>query len=178
MAIAVRRTGWYPFGSLMRQFDVEFDALMHRGFGPDALAPARPRFVPAADVRRDGNDLVVTLELPGVTESDVQVEIADGRLVVTGERRSDESAERGGMVVREIRSGSFRRSFGLPHGTTAEQVNASYQGGLLTLRVHEVVPTAAVTRVPVQGLPTAELPTAEEPPANETPTAEEIPAES
>lgn len=138
MAIAVRGSAWDPFTTLVRQFDADFDALVRRSFGPTR----RPGtgFVPAADVTRDGNDLVVTLALPGVdVAKDVDVEVAEGRLVVTGRQGERTESDRDGVLVREIRSGRFRREFALPKGVTAEQVEADYDRGLLTVRVHDVV---------------------------------------
>jgi HSP20 family protein len=107
----------------------EFDALFR--------AVREPRgFVPAAEVERDGADAVVRLELPGLdAERDVTVEIDSGRLVVRGERRDERTEERGGRSLREVRYGSFRRSFVLPAHVTADAVTASYDAGVLTVRV-------------------------------------------
>jgi HSP20 family protein len=138
MAIAVRGSAWDPFTTLVRQFDTDFDALVRRSFGPTR----RPGtgFVPAADVTRDGDDLVVTLALPGVdVAKDVDVEVTEGRLAVIGRQGERTESDRDGVLVREIRSGQFRREFALPKGVTAEQVEADYDKGLLTVRVHDVV---------------------------------------
>lgn len=140
---------WDPFTALARM-DREFDSLVRRAWGTDA--PARAGFVPAVEIRREDSDVVVVLELPGLDpERDVAIEVERGKLVVSGERRdalSDEAAE--GVLVRELRYGSFRREFALPSGITAEQVEASYDGGLLSVRVKAVVqPEPSPVRVPV-----------------------------
>ena len=89
-------------------------------------------YVPAADVERDGDDAVVRLELPGVdVASDVTVEVTGNRLVVAGERRD----ERTGEGFRESRRGSFRRSFSLPRHVDPDAVRASYESGVLSVRV-------------------------------------------
>lgn len=149
MAITVRGSNWAPFTALVRQMDTDFDTLMRRAFGS-----GRAGFVPAADVTKDGTDVVVTLELPGVDiEKDVDVEVHDGRLVITGRRSAEESSESGGMLVREIRSGEFRREFALPKGTTADAVEADYESGLLKVRVHDVIrPAVAPAKVKVRQL--------------------------
>jgi HSP20 family protein len=134
MAIAVRSV-WDPFGALVRQRDGEFDRLVRRAFGPGAATG----FVPAADVVRDGADVVVTLELPGVDiDNDVQVEVVEGRLRVSGTRGEQKSSEKDGIVVRETRSGSFHREFALPEHVTADDVDADYDRGLLKIRVRGV----------------------------------------
>jgi HSP20 family protein len=99
-------------------------------------APLAAGFTPAAEIVRDGDDAVVRVELPGIdVANDVTVEIADGRLVVRGERKDVRSSEQGGRSLREVRYGSFRRSFGLPAGVDADQVTAGYDAGVLSVRV-------------------------------------------
>ena len=145
----------------------EFDALIRSAFGPlegRRLQPATAAITPAAEVSRDGDDAVVRLELPGVdVEKDVTVEIDRGRLVVRGERRDERSDERDGRTLREVRYGSFRRSFALPAHVTAEQLSASYDAGVLTVRVAGAHTGASATRIPVTagsaaGSSAAELP--------------------
>ncbi len=109
-------------------------------FGPaatnDWIKPVAGGFSPAAEVLKDGEDAVVRLELPGIdVDKDVKVEIEHGRLVIHGERRDEHAEEKGGRTLREVRYGSFRRSFQLPAHTTGESVSASYDAGVLTVRV-------------------------------------------
>jgi HSP20 family protein len=158
MAITVRRSSWDPFTALVRQFDADFDSMVRRAFGSATTGNGTGRrtavtgFVPAADVAKDGSDVVVTLELPGVdVAKDIDVEVTDRRLVVSGRREHRAERDEHGLVVREIRSGEFRREFALPEGTTAGQVEAGYDKGLLTIRVHDVVARAVEpTKVPVR----------------------------
>jgi HSP20 family protein len=113
-------------------------------FGPAAAAdwnrPVTSGFRPAADIVRDGDDAVVRLELPGVdVEKDVNVEVDSkngvSRLVIHGEHRDEHSEENQGRTLREIRYGSFRRSFQLPAHVTSEAITASYDAGVLTVGV-------------------------------------------
>ncbi|GBG38082.1 Hsp20/alpha crystallin family protein [Mycobacterium montefiorense] len=109
-------------------------------FGPAATAdwykPVTSGFNPAAEIVKDGDDAVVRLELPGVdVEKDVNVEVDKGRLVVHGEHRDQFDQETDGRILREIRYGSFRRSFQLPAHVTGEAIKASYDAGVLTVRV-------------------------------------------
>jgi HSP20 family protein len=112
----------------------EFDALVRHAFGPTATR--RGQFVPAAEISRDGDDAVVRVELPGVdVEKDVTVEVDNGQLVVRGERRDERTEEADGRSLREVRYGTFRRSFALPQHVTADAVSASYDAGVLSVRV-------------------------------------------
>ena len=127
----------------------EFDALARRAFTPAGAArlagPARA-FTPAADLVREGDDAVVRLELPGLdAEKDVAVEIKDNRLVVSGER--SEEGDRGRF--REVRYGSFRRTFTLPTHVTADAVTASYDAGVLTVKVAGAYTVSEATRIAV-----------------------------
>ena len=137
---------WDPFTTLSR-LDQDFDQLVRRAWNaPTAprAAVARPTtagYVPAIEMRADGSDVVITLELPGVeVERDVDIEVASGRLTITGERRdlTEQDSEDGRVLVRELRYGSFRREFALPDGVTAEHVEASYDKGMLQVRVRDV----------------------------------------
>jgi len=116
----------------------DFDALVRQAFGPSGAWPTvRPQaFTPAVEATRDGDDAVVRIELPGLDpEQDVTVEIDNGRLVVSGERRDARSEESVARTLREVRYGAFRRSFALPTHVTAEAVSAGYDAGILTVRV-------------------------------------------
>jgi HSP20 family molecular chaperone IbpA len=117
----------------------DVDRWMRDFFGPaaatDWLKPVTG-FNPAADITKEGDDAVLRLELPGVNvEKDVNVELVDGQLVVHGERRDEHAEENDGRTLREVRYGSFRRTFRLPAHVTSEAISASYDAGVLTVRV-------------------------------------------
>jgi HSP20 family molecular chaperone IbpA len=119
----------------------DVDRWMREFFGPTAdwykpVTSAAGDFSPAAEVVKDGEDAVIRLELPGVdVENDVNVELDQGRLVIHGERRDEHAEQKNGRTLREVRYGSFRRSFQLPAHITSEAVSASYDAGVLTVRV-------------------------------------------
>ncbi len=118
----------------------DVDRWMRDFFGPapatDWLKPVADGFSPAAEILKDGEDAVARLELPGVdVEKDVNVEVDRGRLVIHGERRDEHAEEKDGRTLREVRYGSFRRSFQLPTHVTSEAIAASYDAGVLTVRV-------------------------------------------
>jgi HSP20 family molecular chaperone IbpA len=117
-----------------RDLFADVDALVRDVWGTGRVPVAG--FTPAAEVVRDGDDAVVRVELPGVdVEKDVTVEVDRGTLVIRGERRHERTEERDGRSLREVRYGSFRRTFRLPEHVTAEAVTGGYDAGVLTLRV-------------------------------------------
>ncbi|KZS65992.1 Hsp20/alpha crystallin family protein [Mycobacterium ostraviense] len=120
------------------------DRLLRDFFGPAAVTdwykPATSGFSPAAEILRDGDDALVRLELPGVdVDNDVNVEVDSrngvSRLVIHGEHRDEHAENTDGRVLKEIRYGSFRRSFRLPAHVSSEAITASYDAGVLTVRV-------------------------------------------
>ncbi len=109
-------------------------------FGPaaaaDWLRPVNGGFHPAAEISQDGDDAVVRLELPGVdVDNDVTVEVDRAHLVIHGERRDIHENADERRTLREVRYGSFRRSFALPAHVSSDAISASYDAGVLTVRV-------------------------------------------
>jgi HSP20 family molecular chaperone IbpA len=131
-------------------------------FGPAAaqewFKPLPAGFHPAAEIVRDNDDAVVRIELPGVdVEKDVDVEVVNGRLVVRGQRRDEfgRSDEKEGVhrTLREVRYGSFRRSFALPEHVTGDDITASYDAGVLNIRVagaHKLPEGPGVQRIAIE----------------------------
>ena len=141
-------TRWDPFTTLARLDD--FDELVRRAWGGEPRMSTTGRkstsgYVPAIEMTTAGSDVVITLELPGVDiEKDIDIEVAEGRLTISGERREstehqeDDPQSSPKVLVRELRYGSFRRDFALPEGVTADDVEASYDKGMLEVRVRNV----------------------------------------
>ena len=108
-------------------------------------------FTPAAEVVKDGDDAVVRLELPGVdVAKDVNVEVDKGNLIIHGERRDEHAEEKDGRTLREVRYGSFRRSFRLPTHVAGESISASYDAGVLTVRVAGAYKGAEAQRIAIE----------------------------
>ena len=117
---------------------------MRRAFGPAA------GFTPSAEIARDGETPSSGWSCPGIdVEKDVTVEIKDSALVVRGERRDERAEERDGRSLREVRYGAFRRSFGLPSHVTADAVAATYDAGVLTVRVTGAYAGTTARQIPV-----------------------------
>jgi HSP20 family protein len=136
---------WDPFTALAR-LDEEFDELVRRSFGASSY-----QYVPPVEMATEGADVVLTLELPGVDVSDVDIEVAEGRLIISGERKDHFEENRGRLLVREMRYGGFRRVFQLPEGVTADQVEADADKGLLKLRIKNVTkPVEAPRKIAIK----------------------------
>lgn len=101
------------------------------------------------DEYRDGDDLVVRAELPGVNpDEDVTISIADHRLHIEAHRREKEETKKEGFMRRELRYGSFSRDLPLPEGVTEADISATYTDGVLEIRAK--VPASEATTIPVE----------------------------
>lgn len=94
-------------------------------------------WVPSVNIEETKEELIVTAELPGISPSDVEVEVENGVLILRGERQSEQEEDRR-YHLRERRYGSFQRSFTLPRGVSQEGIEASYQDGVLRVRLPKV----------------------------------------
>jgi HSP20 family protein len=126
-----------PFGGgtgsvfgLRREIDRLFDDI----YGGNA---SRSSWVPTANVREAKDAVLLEMELPGITPEQVDISIDNDMLTVSGEKREErrEGEEEGRYYLVERNYGSFSRSFSLPQGIDAEQVDASFDNGLLTIRI-------------------------------------------
>jgi HSP20 family protein len=124
-----------PFTRMDRFFDEWMRLLPARR--PFALGVDWPaEDVIRVDVFRDGDTEVIRAELPGIDpEKDVDITIADGMLRIHAERRSDETIEEKGFMRRELRYGSMSRTLPLPEGVSESEITASYNNGILEIRV-------------------------------------------
>jgi HSP20 family protein len=92
-------------------------------------------FLPAADVAISGDDLVVTMDVPGLTAEDLSIEVKDTSLLVRGERKRPLVAEGTSYTHVERPFGAFERHVRVPRGTDPDRITASLDNGVLSLIV-------------------------------------------
>ena len=148
---------------LFDDFDRLFEDMQRRVFGAPPTAEegwlARPfegppaaAWAPRIEVRDTGREIVVTAELPGVDPKDVQVECTDEGVVIRGETRQERSEEEGGFFRSERRYGSFLRQVPLPADLELDRAQASFENGLLRVRVPKSeAAQQRVRRIPITG---------------------------
>jgi len=92
-------------------------------------------WIPALDVWETDDEIVYALDLPGIPEDKISVELDEGALTITAdrERAQQESDER--LYRFERRHGTFSRTFGVPQGVTESDINADYKNGVLEVHV-------------------------------------------
>jgi HSP20 family protein len=113
-------------------FSREVDRLFDTFFGTQAEAR---RWVPPMDLVEADDHFVLKADLPGLNEEDVSIEIQDGSLVISGERKSEHEQRERGWYRIERSFGSFSRSLSLPEGVNADAVTAEFDRGVLTVRI-------------------------------------------
>ena len=139
--------------SLMRRMQREMSRVFSQaGLGftdgnGDALSTA---WIPPTEIAyRDGN-LVVSADLPGLSEKDVKVEINGDFLVIQGERKAEQQEGDGGVRRTERRYGEFYRAIALPEGADAEHARAEFQNGVLRVTIPVPEAQRSLRQVPIE----------------------------
>jgi HSP20 family protein len=87
------------------------------------------------DVYTTADEFVVEASMPGVSPEQAEITVEGNTLTISGETRSSRQEEEGSAILREISRGSFTRSLTLPAGLEPDKATASFEDGLLTLRI-------------------------------------------
>jgi HSP20 family protein len=143
-------TRWDPFRDVlalqnrMNSLFQEYNRAQGEG---DALTTAA--FVPPVDIYEDEHKIVLKLEVPGMKESDLDIQLENNVLTVKGERKFEKEEKEENFHRIERRYGSFFRSFTVPNTVNPEGVKASYEAGVLRLEL-EKRPEAKPKQIKVQ----------------------------
>jgi HSP20 family protein len=112
-----------------RLFNTFFDTPVGAGEG------STRRWLPAMDVVESEDHYVLRADLPGLSEEDVNIELDGNVLTVSGERKSEHEERREGYHRVERASGAFARSLTLPDGVEPDAIEASFERGVLEVRI-------------------------------------------
>jgi HSP20 family protein len=127
---------WEPFRELST-LQSEMNRLFNSVFDnpPGNGGSVARRWMPAMDLVETEDDFVLRADLPGLGEDDVKIEFEDGTLTISGERKAEHESKGEGYYRVERAYGSFSRSLTLPQGVDPERVSASFNRGVLEVRV-------------------------------------------
>lgn len=144
-----------PFLSLHREMNRLFDDVL-RGASPTASGSQGQggvgNFVNASmNVSETDKEIRITAELPGVTEQDIEVSLDDDVLTIRGEKRFERKDDKENFHFIERSYGTFQRSLRLPYAVDSEEVQASFENGVLTVTVPKTGRQARSRRIQVQG---------------------------
>lgn len=122
-----------PFSSFRREVDRLFDDFLapaeQRSFGPANGGGIRP----SLEIAETGQAYTVTAELPGLEQKDVELTLRDNALILSGEKKQERKEENGGMRYTERSFGRFERVVPLDAEIDADQVDARFKNGVLTV---------------------------------------------
>ncbi len=149
--LAPARDSFDPFLTLHREMNRLFDDVF-RGFGNPGLSPSMDGRLgwPKVELSETDRALTVSAELPGMTDKDVQVEIANGVLTIRGEKKAEHHGE--GRYFSERYYGAFERQIPLDD-VQEDKVQASFKNGVLTVSLPKSdKPRDGVKRIAINAL--------------------------
>jgi HSP20 family protein len=127
---------WEPLrelGTLQNEMNRLFNTVF------DAPAPGNGatlrRWMPAMDLVETDDHFVLRADLPGLSEDDISIEFEDGALTVSGDRKAEHETKSEGYYRVERAFGTFSRTVTLPKGINADAVSASFDRGVLEVRI-------------------------------------------
>jgi HSP20 family protein len=136
---------WWPIESLRREMDSLLDTI---GRGPRHLPMRSTIFdveplwremtwttMPAVDIVEKDNAYEITAELPGMDEGNVEVKVANGALIIRGEKSEEKEEKKKDYHLSERRYGSFERRFQIPEGVASNKIEASFKKGVLNVKL-------------------------------------------
>jgi HSP20 family protein len=139
-----------PFLTLHREVNRLFDDVF-RGFDLSPFGQRMDRGMgwPSVEISQTAGEITVTAELPGLAEKDVDVQLADGVLIISGETRSE--SEDKDRLFSERTYGRFERRIPVD-GVDEEKVSASFKNGLLTVKLPRThAELANIRRIAING---------------------------
>jgi len=132
-------TSWDPYrelyslqNHLSRLFEDSFSSAQ-TGQGDDFLTTSG--FVPPVDVYEDGHSVFIRAEVPGIDPNDLDIKVENNLLTIRGERKWNKEEKEENFHRVERRYGSFSRSFTLPNTVNSDEVSATYDNGILELKL-------------------------------------------
>lgn len=106
-------------------------------------------YVPQIASYVDGNNICIRADLPGVDLKEIELTVKENQLTLKGERTAEHKQQNGNRIAQEVQYGAFARTFTLPEGVTAEELQARYHNGVLEMTIP--LPAAKLPKkVPIQ----------------------------
>ena len=115
------------------------------GFASPAVAQSQ-MLRPRLDVKGDDKEYKVSVELPGVAQDQVKIELRDQSLIISGEKKSETKEEKDGYYHTERSFGSFRRILGMPEEADVDAIKATQKDGVLTIIIPRQTPEKAAPK--------------------------------
>ena len=128
--------------SSIEEFERRFEDFFRRPFPffgppwwPRLKTPEMEEIAPSVDIFRDGDDVVVHVELPGLKKEDIEVNLSENTLTLTGEKKKEKKIEKKDYYRMESSYESFARSISLPPDVQTDKARAQFRDGVLGIRL-------------------------------------------
>ncbi len=131
----LKNTDDNPFLTLQREMNQMFDSFSRSIFDDSSFFKGRGSGMVSTkmDVKETDKNIQVTLELPGIEEKDIDVNVTKDLLTIKGEKQAEKDEKKEGYHLIERSFGSFHRSVPLPPGVETDQVKANFKNGVLKI---------------------------------------------
>lgn len=116
----------------------EFDSFFNNFFSPTVYNEVA-QYEPKCDIEETDKEFLVSLDIPGMNKKDIEVEVKDHQLRISGERKRENKESKEGYTRYERSYGTFQRVFSLPTNVDSENVVASYKDGELNITIPKAV---------------------------------------
>ena len=126
MNLVKRNSDWFVPASV----DSFFDRFFNEG-----VSTTKNGFVPRTDIAETDKAFEIQLAVPGMNKADFKVDLKDGRLSISGERKFNKEDKGKNYFSVQTEYGSFRKSFQLPEGINEKKIDATYEDGILSVTI-------------------------------------------
>lgn len=137
--IKAERPGYLaPFEEMEKWFEETWRrpfSLLRSSMWPKAELEEFETVMPYVDIFEDGNELVMRADLPGMKKEDVDINLTENVLTVSGQKKKEEKVEKGNYFRYERSHGTFFRRFELPYDIDTEKIKAHLEDGVLEIRL-------------------------------------------
>jgi len=127
-----------PFEEMERRFEDLFRrpfSLLEPSWWPRLRMPEMEEVAPKVDIFEEGDNFVVKAEIPGMKKEEIEVNLTDDMVTISGEKKKEEKVEKKDYYRFERSFGSFSRSFRLPKDVQSDKAKATFKDGVLELKV-------------------------------------------
>jgi HSP20 family protein len=127
----------------------DFDRVFGSASAPSWREPGTGAWTPGVDIVENEKSILLRVDLPGIEEKDIDIQVADGTLTLKAERKFEKETKDGNYHRVERAYGSFERSFSLPENVDGDNIAAAYNKGVLEVTLPKVEVQAKVKKVKV-----------------------------
>ena len=133
---------WIDRPNIINEIDHLFNSIKYDYANPIRSCQWAPNF----EVLNTDESYIVRADLPGLTKKDVNIELSDGIVKISGERKNEYSNDDSQYRYSELSYGSFSKKFTLPEDAIEDKINAKMRDGVMTIEVPRMEPIKPKTK--------------------------------